>query len=276
MNCSKGLNEESLHGGKKLVNNAPVCKLELRSIAHFFSAVEILRDISFSASEGEFISLVGPSGCGKSTLLRIIDGLVKPSSGQIYVNGTPTDSPGADRSVVFQSDSLMPWRTVLQNVLIGLEIQKKINRDSIEHAKDLVKLVGLSGYESFYPRQLSGGMRQRVNLARALAVSPEILLMDEPFAALDAQTREVMQTELLRIWDQQKKTVVFVTHQIEEAVYLSDWIIVLGRNPGRVLKKFKIDFPRPRPLEMKHDAEFVATAQEVWQLLDIKPKEASK
>ena len=176
--------------------------------------------------------------------------------------------PGSDRGFVFQNDSLLPWRTVLANAMIGREVAGPIGAAERKRTLDLLKLVGLGGFENYYPRQLSGGMRQRVNLARALAIDPEMLLMDEPFAALDAQTREIMQTELLRIWEQGRKTVLFVTHQIDEAVFLSDRVLVFARRPGRLQEEVKIALPRPRDLEIKRTPEFVALVDQIWRMIE--------
>ena len=196
--------------------------------------VEALRDVSLSIAEGEFVSVVGASGCGKTTFLRILDGLIRASSGTVSVDGKTVERPGADRAFVFQQDGLMPWRTVEANVLFGLEIRGRIDERGRALARDYIKMVGLSGFEKCYPHELSGGMRQRVNIARALAVEPDILLMDEPFAALDAQTREIMQGELMRIWQETRKTVVLITHQIDEAVFLSNRVFVFTARPGRL------------------------------------------
>ncbi len=177
--------------------------------------------------------------------------------------------PGGDRGFVFQNDSLLPWRTVLANALIGPGGGRPRRRPKErQRTLDLLKLVGLGGFENYYPRQLSGGMRQRVNLARALAIDPEILLMDEPFASLDAQTREIMQTELLRIWEQGRKTVLFVTHQIDEAVFLSDRVLVFARRPGRLQESVEIELPRPRALAIKRTPEFVAYVDHIWRLIE--------
>lgn len=230
--------------------------------------IEVLRDINLQVEEGEFVSFVGASGCGKTTLLRIIHGLIPPTSGKVLVGGIEVTGPTTDRGFVLQQDSLLPWRTVLNNVMFGLEVQGKGGKDAKIQAMDLLRLVGLDGFENHYPLEISGGMRQRVNLARALAVDPDILLMDEPFAALDAQTREVMQRELLRIWESQRKTVVFVTHQIDEAVYLSDRVVVFSARPGRVKREIEIDIPRPRPLSVKRSPEFLALMDEIWTLIE--------
>ncbi len=183
------------------------------------------------------------------------------------IDGHPISGPGRDRSFVFQMDSLLPWRTVWENTVLGLEISGTVSDDK-DRAMALLKLVGLSGFERYYPKQLSGGMRQRVNLARALAVNPEVLLMDEPFSALDAQTREVMQTELLRIWENGRKTALFVTHQIDEAVYLSDSVVIFARRPGRVQEIVRIDLPRPRPLSIKRTPHFIEYVDHIWKLIE--------
>jgi NitT/TauT family transport system ATP-binding protein len=205
-------------------------KLEARGICKSYTksemTTEVLRDISLTIAPSEFVSIVGASGCGKTTFLRIVDGLIQPDSGEILIDDRSITEPGQDRGFVFQADCLLPWRTVIDNVALGLELQGKNHQTARENARPYIRLVGLQGFENAHPSELSGGMRQRANLARALAINPKVLLMDEPFAALDAQTREIMQQELLRIWSQERKTVLFVTHQIEEAVYLSDRVIV--------------------------------------------------
>jgi NitT/TauT family transport system ATP-binding protein len=211
---------------------------------------------------------VGPSGCGKTTFLRILDGLVPADQGAIHLDGRGVAAPGPDRGFVFQSDSLLPWRTVADNVAFGLEIQGRDRANSRGVVADLVKLVGLAGFERYYPHQLSGGMRQRVNLARALAIDPEVLLMDEPFAALDAQTRELMQAELLRIWSQARKTVIFITHQIDEAVYLADRVVVFSARPSVVKATIPVDIPRPRPLAVKRQPALLARVDQIWRLIE--------
>ena len=237
-------------------------------------ALEVLRDVSFTCHAGEFVSIVGASGCGKSTLLRVIDGLSTPSSGSVRVGGNIQTSPGRDVSFVFQQDNLLPWRTVLENASYGLTLRRVGRKSADAEARRLLQMVGLAGFESHYPHELSGGMRQRVNLARALAVNPSVLLMDEPFAALDSQTREIMQAELLRIWDAAQKTVLFVTHQIDEAVYLSDRVVVLTVRPGRIKAMIEIDLPRPRNLEVKRTAEFAAYTDQIWRLIEHEVRES--
>jgi NitT/TauT family transport system ATP-binding protein len=243
-------------------------KLEVSGLGKSFGELEALRGIDLAIERGEFISVVGPSGCGKTTFLRIVAGLESATTGTVLLDGGVVREPGGDRGFVFQSDSLLPWRTVLANALIGPEVAGQVGPQERRRTLDLLKLVGLGGFENYYPRQLSGGMRQRVNLARALAIDPEVLLMDEPFAALDAQTREIMQTELLRIWEQGRKTVLFVTHQIDEAVFLSDRVLVFARRPGRLQESVEIALPRPRALELKRTPEFVAYVDRIWKLIE--------
>jgi NitT/TauT family transport system ATP-binding protein len=246
-------------------------ELSVRNINKDFETrgaiIRVLDNVTFSVARGEFFVIVGPSGCGKSTLLRIIQGLEPATNGEIALAGRPLSGPSADRGFVFQQDSLYPWRTVLQNVVLGLEIMGKADSAGIERAMSLIELVGLKGFERHFPRELSGGMRQRVNLARALAIDPEMLLMDEPFAALDALTREAMQQELLRIAAAAKKTVLFITHQIDEAVLLADRVLVMSARPGRVLETIPIKLPRPRSLAVKRSQEFQTLVDQIWNLV---------
>jgi len=243
-------------------------KLSVSALSKRFGDLEALRDIVLSIGAGEFVSIVGPSGCGKTTFLRIVAGLEPASGGEVRIDGRVVMGPGGDRGFVFQQDSLLPWRTVFANAMIGPEIGGQGGEREKRRTLDLLKLVGLAGFENYFPRQLSGGMRQRVNLARALAIDPQILLMDEPFSALDAQSREIMQTELLRIWEQGRKTVIFVTHQIDEAVFLSDRVFVFARRPGRLQDSVAIDLPRPRTLAMKRTPEFVGYVDRIWKLIE--------
>jgi NitT/TauT family transport system ATP-binding protein len=243
-------------------------KLAVSRLSKSFRNLEVLRGIDLQIERGEFISVVGPSGCGKTTFLRIVAGLEPATSGEVLLDGRVVRKPGSDRGFVFQSDSLLPWRSVFANAMIGPELAGAIGPAQRQRIMELLKLVGLEGFESYFPRQLSGGMRQRVNLARALAIDPEILLMDEPFAALDAQTREIMQTELLRIWERGQKTVLFVTHQIDEAVFLSDRVLVFARRPGRLQAEIKIELPRPRSLQVKRTSEFVALVDRIWRMIE--------
>ena len=236
----------------------------------------VLKDVSFTAGDGEFLAIVGPSGCGKTTFLRVLDGLAGADGGSIALDGRPVAGPGPDRGFVFQSDSLLPWRTVADNIGFGLELQRRDRAAARRAVSELVRLVGLEGFERYYPHQLSGGMRQRVNLARALAIDPAVLLMDEPFAALDAQTRELMQAELLRIWNAARKTVLFVTHQIDEAVFLSDRVVVMARRPGRIIADITIELPRPRALEMKRTPRFAEYEEQIWRLIAGDVQNAAK
>jgi NitT/TauT family transport system ATP-binding protein len=206
---------------------------------------------------GTFITIVGPSGCGKSSLLLSIAGLIQPAAGCVRVNGRPVSGPGRDRAVVFQDFALMPWRTVLENVRFSLELHRWSGEDITARAGRYVELVGLKGFEHYHPHELSGGMRQRVGIARALAVDPEILLLDEPFASLDAQTRDEMGSELLDIWEQNKKTAVFVTHGIDEAIFLADQIVVMTKSPGRIDEIITVDLPRPRTIETMDSPRFI-------------------
>jgi NitT/TauT family transport system ATP-binding protein len=221
--------------------------------------------IDLEIPEGQFVSIVGPSGCGKSTFLKIVNGLLPTYDGEIDMLSPA--SGGASDAMVFQDASLLPWFSVLSNVAYGLRCLGVPLKVAVEKAMPLIKMVGLQGFESKYPYQLSGGMQQRANLARALAVDPEILLMDEPFAALDAQTRELMQAELLRIWAEARKTVLFITHQIDEAIYLADRVLVMSARPGRILADIPVDLPRPRELRIKRTPAFTALADRIWELI---------
>jgi NitT/TauT family transport system ATP-binding protein len=230
-----------------------------------------LSDISFSVADAEFLAIVGPSGCGKTSLLNMIAGLLPCEEGAIRIDGKKIEGPGIDRSVVFQHSSLLPWRSIAGNVRYGMEMQRRFDKATMRQRTDrFIRMVGLSGFENHYPNELSGGMQQRVNLARALASDPEVLLMDEPFAALDAQTREFMQAELLKIWSEARKTVVFITHQINEAVYLADRVVVMSPRPGRVKDIFRIPFDRPRTLRLKRDPRFLEIEEAIWQLVEEK------
>jgi NitT/TauT family transport system ATP-binding protein len=248
--------------------------LKSRSLTKRFGDLEVLRDVSVTINDGEFVALVGPSGCGKTTFLRIVSGLESAEGGTISVDDVVVTGPGRDRGFVFQSDSLLPWRNVLDNTIVGLELAGRIGAADLERTRKLLSLVGLAGFESYFPRQLSGGMRQRVNLARALAIDPKILLMDEPFSALDAQTREIMQSELQRIWEEGRKTVLFVTHQIDEAVFLADRVLVFARRPGRILEDVRVELPRPRTLSTKREPAFVALVDHIWRLIENDVRES--
>jgi NitT/TauT family transport system ATP-binding protein len=253
-------------------------KLEARHISMVYTRrgrpVQALRDVNLDVRAGEFISLVGASGCGKTTLLRIVDGLMPPTSGEVRIDGRIVQRPGPDRGFVFQQDALLPWRTVLDNVIFGLEVQGRAKTLARQQADAFVRLVGLTGFEHHYPHELSGGMRQRANLARALCIDPDVLLMDEPFAALDAQTRELMQAELLRIWRANRKTVLFVTHQIDEAVYLADRVVVMTSRPGQIKAILDVEIPRPRDLSVKRTPRFLELVDTIWQMIEEEVKAA--
>lgn len=259
--------------------SSPPPLLRLEDVSKTFTRrgqtdVEALRGITLDVRRGEFLAVVGASGSGKSTLLRIIDGLLPASSGRVLVDGHPVTRPGRNRAMVFQQDSLLPWRDVLGNIAYGLHVAGMRRAAAREKAEHFVALVGLRGFERHYPHQLSGGMRQRVNLARALAVRPDILLLDEPFAALDAQTREVMQSELLRIWGESGATVVLITHQIDEAVLLSDRIAVFSARPGRLRQVVEVDLARPRDLSDKRQPRFLALVDAVWGMIEHEVRQA--
>ena len=229
-------------------------------------------DVSISVEEGQFVSIVGPSGCGKTTLLKTVNGLISPNKGAIRVHGKPLQQKSHDRAMVFQEASLFPWYSVARNIGYGLECRGMTKKQAAEKVAPYIAMVGLAGFEKHYPYEISGGMQQRANLARALVVEPKILLMDEPFAALDAQTREMMQAELLDVWQQTRKTVLFITHQINEAIFLSDRVIVMSARPGRVLADIAIDLPRPRGLSLKRTPEFLEYEDQIWRLIEAQAR----
>ncbi|MCL4186690.1 MAG: ABC transporter ATP-binding protein [Rhodobacteraceae bacterium] len=231
------------------------------------TAVEALGGVSFTVRSGEFVSVIGPSGCGKSTLLRIIDGLVAADEGGVFVDGKKLTGPGHDRAVVFQYFGLYPWRTVQKNVEFGLELQGVPVAERRERARRNIALVGLSGFENHYPHELSGGMKQRVGFARALTMDPDIILMDEPFSAVDEQTRELLQEQLLDVWEKMGKTVVFITHSIDEAVFLADRVIVMGARPGRIVETVAVDLPRPRTSAHRASPRLLEIRTHAWETL---------
>jgi len=224
--------------------------LEVKGVFKLFQVngnqMEALKNINLDIEENEFVCFIGPSGCGKTTLLRIIAGLEEPSSGEILIEGQPIKGPGPERGMVFQEYSLFPWRTVLDNVAFGLELKGISKDERHEKARQYLKMVELERFEERHPHELSGGMKQRVAIARALVNDPIAILMDEPFGALDAQTRNIMQSELLRIWEEEKKTVIFVTHSVDEAIYLADRIVIMSARPGKIKDVIKIELLRPR------------------------------
>jgi NitT/TauT family transport system ATP-binding protein len=247
-------------------------KISLRRVGKAFPTrggdVSALTDVSFDVLSGQFLVLVGPSGCGKSTLLDLMGGLSRPTSGEVLLDGRPVTGPGPDRGVVFQQYALYPWRTAQANVEFGLEDKGIPRGERRDRARHFLDLVGLSGFANRYPHELSGGMKQRVAIARSLAYDPDVLLMDEPFAALDAQTRDGLQDELLRIWEQTGKTIVFITHGIDEAVYLGQRVAVMTSRPGRI--KQIVDIPlgsRTSTEDLRSDPAFTRYRHEIWSLL---------
>ncbi len=246
-------------------------KLVIDNVGKVFSSktgpVVALDQTSFTVAEGEFVTILGPSGCGKSTILRVVAGLEEPSSGHVFLDGKEIKGPGPDRGMVFQSYTLYPWLTVEENIAFGLQLKGTSKKEQKEVAQHYLELIGLAGFEKHYPIQLSGGMKQRVAIARALANNPEILLMDEPFGALDAQTRAIMQEILLKVWEESKKTILFITHDVEESIFLGDSIYVMTARPGRLKKNIKVPLPRPRDYHNKSSSEFIALKQELLELI---------
>lgn len=244
-------------------------KIRIENLTKIFEgkkgSIVALEDIDLKINDGEFVSIVGPSGCGKTTLLNIVAGFIPPTKGRVLVDDKEVKGPGPDRTVIFQQYAIFPWLTVLQNVEYGLSLKSNYvpKEKRREIALKYIHLVGLDGFENAYPKELSGGMRQRVAIARAYAVNPKILLMDEPFAALDAQTRDYMQEFLLQSLEKERKTVLFITHSVEEAVFLSDTVYVMSTRPGRIRKAFHIDFPYPRASQLKFTPEFIKIKMEV-------------
>ena len=228
---------------------------------------------NFCVQAGEFVALVGPSGCGKTSLLSAVAGLTPVTTGQICLDHQPITGPGSDRAMVFQSPSLLPWRTVLRNVAYGLELQGCRADEARQRAQRFINLVGLEGFEDSFPHQLSGGMQQRVNLARALTIEPSLLLLDEPLSALDAQTRSYMQWELQRIWQETRNTALYVTHQISEAIYLADQVLVMSARPGQIKEVVPIELPRPRSLAVQQEPRFNDYERHIWTLLQAEAVE---
>jgi NitT/TauT family transport system ATP-binding protein len=255
-------------------------KISLRNVTKTFAVGDsgagfvALQDVSIDVAEGEFLVLVGPSGCGKSTLLDLVAGLTFPTSGDLLLDGSPVTGPGLDRGIVFQQYALLPWRTALANVEFGLEAQRVPKKERRRIALEHLDLVGLAGFADRYPHQLSGGMKQRVAIARSLAYSPGVLLMDEPYAALDAQTRELLQEELLGIWQRTGTTVVFITHSIEEAVYLGQRVAVMTARPGRIKEVVHIDLDKSAE-DLRADPEFGRIRHHIWELLHDEVRQAA-
>jgi NitT/TauT family transport system ATP-binding protein len=230
-------------------------------------AVEALSPVDFDIKAGEFVSLIGPSGCGKSTLMLIVAGLLKPTTGSVVINNESLEKPLTDAGIVFQDHLLLDFRTAIDNILLQTQVRGFQRLDSRERARRLLKQLGLEGAAKRYPRQLSGGMRQRVSLARALIHDPKILLMDEPFGALDAITRTQMRHDLETLWLEKRKTVLFITHSVEEAIGLSDRVIVMSSSPGKIVEEIFVDLPRPRPVKLGEDASFVKYADQIYDIM---------
>jgi NitT/TauT family transport system ATP-binding protein len=263
-----------LHGAQ---TSRRIAMIEIDHVSHGYGRGQggarylALSDIHLTIEEGTFVSFLGPSGCGKTTMLRIANGLVQPTDGAVRIRGELVKGPAADRAMVFQEFNLLPWRTARGNVEMPLEVQGVSKADRWRITQETLVQVGLEKFADFFPHQLSGGMKQRVGLARALSVNPSYLFMDEPFGALDPQIREIMQIELMKLWDSgTRKTVLFVTHSVDEAVFLSDRVIMFGTQPGRVIADLTISLPRPRWRDeemIKSSAEFVTYRKQIWQLL---------
>jgi NitT/TauT family transport system ATP-binding protein len=256
----------------------PQPKLEFLSVSKTFGhqngSVTALDNVSLEIATNEFVSMVGPSGCGKSTMLNIAAGLDTPSSGDVLVGGKPVSGPSPERGVIFQQYALFPWLTVRKNVEFGLSIQKLSASQRREISDRYLKAVGLADFADMLPKTLSGGMKQRCAVARAYAVQPEVLLMDEPFGALDALTRVQLQDQLLATWSQERRTVLFITHDVDEAVYLSDRVVVMGARPGRIIKTVNVDLGRPRTEEMRLSPEFAEIRAELWNAVYHQPPAA--
>jgi NitT/TauT family transport system ATP-binding protein len=250
------LSEASLGPAARTTDDQPSSVLRIKAVRKLYRDLEAIRNVSFDVADGEFLSLLGPSGCGKSTLLMMVAGLIDSTEGEIAVNGKAVAGPRREVGVVFQQPVLLPWRKVLDNVLFPIELLKLPRSQYEKRAMDLLAMAKIEDFAHHLPRQLSGGMRQRVSICRALIHDPRILLMDEPFSALDALTRDEMGVELLRIWQVNRKTVIFVTHSIREAVLLSDRVLVMGRRPSTIVEELAIDLPRPRHIAMTEDESF--------------------
>lgn len=246
--------------------------ISVRNLSKFYGMggkqqIKVLESVDLTVGRGEFVSIIGPSGCGKTTMLKMVGGILEWNKGEVDVLGEPVTGPGPERATVFQSFALLPWMTVIDNVSFGLKIRGIGRQERHDIARRLLASVGLSEFEAAYPRQLSGGMQQRVGLARALAVSPQVLLMDEPFSAIDAQTRLLLQTDLLDIWSRTDLSVLFITHAMDEAVFLSDKVVIMGARPGHVTDVIEVDLPRPRTEETRRHPRFVELTGFVWDRL---------
>lgn len=269
------LSGDALQGATMSMKDNPLTtqpKVALKNVSVDYGGLTVLNDVSLSLADGEFLSIVGPSGCGKSTLLKLISGLEPPSAGKIFADGKEVVETPPKLGFMFQRDALLPWATVDGNINVGLELADYPAAERDARRRELIEFLQLKGFENHYPAQLSGGMRQRVSLGRLLAYQPEIYLMDEPFGALDAQTKMTMGRELLRIWSSFRKSVMFVTHDIEEAVYLSNRVIVISGRPGRIKKEFKVDLPYPRDFRVvRKMPEFHDLCSEIWDQVTDTP-----
>jgi NitT/TauT family transport system ATP-binding protein len=249
-------------------------KIEMNDISKVFRSgrtpdIVALKDINLKVNEGEFVTVVGPSGCGKSTLLYLIAGLETPTEGEIFIDAKKVNKPDPKVGIIFQEFRIFLWRTVFKNVVFGLEVQNKLPKnEQTELAKKYIEMVGLSGFENRYPRELSGGMKQRVAIAQTLICSPEIILMDEPLGSVDSLTREVLQHEILRLWEKERKAILFVTHSIEEAIFLGTRVVVFSARPGVVRETFDVDFPYPRTGEEKNDPKFGRLRSRIWNVIE--------
>ena len=256
------------------VRDTTDARIKVRGLGKAYGPLTVFRDVNLDVGKSEIVAIVGPSGCGKTTLLRCIDGLISPSAGEITVEGERVDAPLPGIAMVFQHFGLFPWKTVHANVAYGLRLAGASQAQIAEKIPHFIRMVGLAGFENAYPYQLSGGMQQRCGLARALAIEPRVLLMDEPFAAVDAQTREILQFELLRIWQMRPTTMVFVTHSIEEAVLMGDRVVVLKGRPASVFEEIEVDLPHPRSRATLAHPRFAALREHVWSTLMDEAKAA--
>lgn len=265
------LEVHAMDSQEKIVPTIITPKLEIKDVGKIFKTksgeTTALEKTSFTVEDGEFVTILGPSGCGKSTILRIVAGLEESTSGQVLLDGQEINGPGPDRGMVFQSYTLYPWLNVKENITFGLKLKGVSQKERDDLARHYLQLIGLEGFEKHYPIQLSGGMKQRVAIARALANDPKILLMDEPFGALDAQTRTIMQEVLLKAWEESKKTILFITHDVDESIFLADSVYVMTARPGRLKKKIPITLDRPREFSMKSTMEFGNYKDELLSLI---------
>lgn len=259
-----------------MINAASATKIHVNRLGKSYAEREVFSDVSFDVKEGEIVSIVGPSGCGKTTLLRCVVGLMEPTDGVVEISGTPVSGPPEGVAMVFQHFGLFPWKSVAANVAYGLTVRGMSKKEAAPRVRELIELVGLEGFEKSYPYQLSGGMQQRAGLARALAIEPSVLVMDEPFAALDAQTRDILQLELLRIWDTRRAAMMFVTHSIDEAVLMGDRIVILRGRPSTIFDIVEVGIPRPRGHTAVDTERFRTVRDYVWRAVMQEAEAGSK